>query len=274
MCWLHQLSLQAFHVPEGYLVRHTLSVLEKSPAKVSQTSSSHSRTTWWVCMCEREVSDMVLRKESEGTPFLFSPCMRVTLVSEEKSWDFLALPSVLQAAVRTRPFPKPDLRFSFSRSFKVSFLLICKEALCQIMQWGMMWLVVSLKRCGAERELAIQQGSTDWGALRIVSVFHSSPEILLLPEPDTKFSWQVGMSNPPPTCIWYVQPWGGGQAEKVDIWAYFHQEWGIWHGEKICKSHWANETCLSLWPLSSRKAVPNHKAQYSNVSPSHTSNSP
>lgn len=218
MCWLHQLSLQAFHMPEGYLVRQTLSILEKSPAKVSQSSSTYWRTTWWVCMCEREVSDMVLRKESESIPFLFSSCMRIiTLVSEQKSWDLLALPPALQATVRMRSFPKPDSRFSFSRPFKVSSLLICKETMGQIMQWGMRCLVVSLECYGAEREFAIQQGSTDWGALRAASAFHSSPEIHLLPESGTKFSWQVGMSSPLPNCIWCVQSWGGGRAEKEPI---------------------------------------------------------
>lgn len=145
----------------------------------------------------------MLRTEIEGTPFLFSSCMRIIiLVSEEKSWDFHALPSALQAAVRMRSFPKPDLRFSFFGSFKVSSLLICKQTLGQIMQWETMCLVVSLKRYGAEREFAIQQGSTDRGPLRAAPVFHSSPEIhLFLPEPGTKFSWPVGTSNPLRNCI-------------------------------------------------------------------------
>lgn len=61
---------------------------------------------------------MVLRKESEGISFLFSSCMRAVLVSKQKNWDLLALPSVLQAAAKMRSFPKHELKFSFSRPLK------------------------------------------------------------------------------------------------------------------------------------------------------------
>lgn len=82
-------------MPERYLVRWLLSILEKSPAKVSQ-NRQHLLKNSVMGVCEQEVNDTILRKERESIPFLFSSYMNKTLVSKQKTYFLPAIPSVFQ----------------------------------------------------------------------------------------------------------------------------------------------------------------------------------
>lgn len=120
-------------------------------------------------MCEREVSDMVLREEGEGIPFLFRSCMRITLVSEQKSFACSAI--CTPSSSKNEVLPKTWVEVSILQTFWSIIFANLEGNTGPDHTVGVICLVGSLKRCGAEREFAIQQGSTDWGAFRVASAF-------------------------------------------------------------------------------------------------------
>lgn len=146
------------------------------------------------------------------------------------------------------------------------------------MQWGMTHLVHLLKCYGADPEFGIQQGVCTLRTLEGWACF-------------SLFSWSFAFSSlnqasnsagrwtRAPTklhVLCAVTRWEAGcKGQHMSLFFTGRRESDIGRNRASCVSHIEQiEICLPPWPLSARKVLPNHKAQYSNVSPCLTTNSP
>lgn len=191
-------------------------------------------------MCDRQVSAMCWGREvGAALSLLFSSFLRVTLAAELAELRHL--------------HPKQQWEWGPSKNLMVVFILQTFETLVfadfRSEHWTkscsggwLIWCICSNAMVQTQ-SLASSKGSAHWGHLRVEPAFHSSLDLLPF-RPWTRHQIQLaGEHEPLQNCMRCVQSHGGRQAAKVNIWACFYREEGIWHRKKsckLCKSHWAN----------------------------------